>query len=113
MSSCPAFARISGSIPATLAGLARSTTTGIARGPSPAQIAASLSPSRSTKATVAPAASIACAQASPIPEAAPVTAATLPCSASPMLQARPCDTRLCRARLSTMTAIASTPPVIM
>ena len=102
-------------MPATLAGSARSTTTGTAFGPASAQSARSLSPARSTKATVAPSASIARAQASPIPEAAPVTAATFPFNASPMVppQARPCDTRLCRARLSTMTATASTPPVIM
>ena len=61
------------------------------------------------------------AHSSPIPEAAPVIAATLPFSSSlmdevsysPSLQARPCDTRLWRARLSTMTAMASTAPVIM
>ena len=52
-----------------------------------------------------------------MPEAAPVTAATLPFSsfAHGFLpdQARPCETRHWRARLSTITAMASTPPVIM
>ena len=91
---------------------------GCAFGPSSAQSASSLSSARSISTTFAPAASMARAHSRPMPEAAPVMAATLPFSSfahARLLrgQARPWLTRGAAREASTMTAIARTPPVIM
>ena len=59
-------------------GSSRSTTSGIIAAPSLSRSALSAASSRSAITTRAPAASIASALASPMPDAAPVTTATLP-----------------------------------
>ena len=61
-----------------LAWASRSSTSGKALAPSVAQALSSATLSRSTSTTVAPALTMACALAKPMPDAAPVTAATWP-----------------------------------
>ena len=63
---------------ATLAGSIRSITIGMAPGPSSPHRLASASPALSTSTTVAPAPSMCLAHSRPMPDAAPVTAATFP-----------------------------------
>ena len=73
-------------MPATLEGFVRSVTRGVARAPRSEQTCLSFSSARSTRTTFAPAASRTLAHAKPIPEAAPVTAATFPFSSSLMMR---------------------------
>src|SRR6266481_3159169 len=78
MSSWPAFSRTLGSSVAQSFGSSRSMTRGITASPCLLQSAFSAASSRSTITTRDPAANIASVLANPMPDAAPVTAATLP-----------------------------------
>src|SRR5438067_11457282 len=78
MSSWPARSSIRGIIWLTLSGLVRSIVNGIASGPRIAQADFKASSSRSTSTTRAPSRSRILEHSRPIPEAAPVMAATFP-----------------------------------
>ncbi len=101
---------------ATLAGSSRSTTTGKALSPSSAQsvfeLVAGAVDQRHLGAGVEHRLGAGEADAGGRAGDGGDLAVEFVCHGS-SFQARPCDTRLWRARLSTMTAMASTPPVIM
>ncbi|MGY4349392.1 hypothetical protein ACVWXM_005885 [Bradyrhizobium sp. GM7.3] len=78
ISSWPACSRTRGSTVAQSFGSSRSMSSGITASPCLSRSAFSAASSRSTITTRAPAASIASVLANPMPDAAPVTAATLP-----------------------------------
>src|SRR4051794_26788538 len=85
MSSRPAASSTRGNRVAQSVGSSRSITTGMTASPCCSRRPASAAASRSIMTTRAPAASIAALLARPMPDAAPVTAATLPSSSLVMI----------------------------